>query len=67
MLADAQLVTSLHRDEAWSGRLLLATINPPQEHLWSGQVFPNNCQINGTSPVFTGADCFTAQVIVIAF
>ena len=55
---DTQLTTNLHHHEAWSRRRPLAlSIDPPQEHLWSGQVFSDDCQINCTPAVLTGADC----------
>ena len=45
---------------------LRLSINPPQEHLWSGQVFSDDCQINSTPSVLTGADCFVMLMIVTA-
>ena len=55
-----QLATCLHHHEAFSqgvGHLRLSII-PPQEHLYSGQVFSDDCQINSTPPVLTGERLF---------
>ena len=45
---------------------LRLSINPPQEHPWSGQVFSDDCQINSTPSVLTGANCLVVSMIVIA-